>query len=143
LPFTALLLFINKFDFCLVKYLTKGTKKGLNLNMRKLCKTCDKRPVAVNYYKDGVAHYRKQCDHCSRARKEGTPSWYKAGYRKKSKCDRCAYTSKYAQQFNVFHIDGNLNNCRYDNLKSICANCQRLLHSLNLPWRQGDLTPDL
>lgn len=111
--------------------------------MRVLCKTCNQRPVAINYHKDGKTHYRKQCDHCSRVRKEGKPNWQKAGYRKKLKCDRCGFASPYANQFNVYHIDGNLNNCRYNNLKSICANCQRLLFNYNLPWKQGDLTPDL
>jgi len=112
------------------------------MTIRKLCKTCDKRPAAINYHKDGVAHYRSQCDHCSRVSKEGIPSWYRAGYRKKPKCDRCGYTSKFPQQFNVYHVDGNLRNCRYDNLKTVCANCQRVLHSTDVSWRQGDLTPD-
>jgi hypothetical protein len=113
------------------------------MTIRKLCRTCDKRPVAVNYYKQGEAHYRSQCDHCARVAKEGVPSWYKAGYRKKSKCDRCGYTSQFPQQFNVYHVDGNLRNCRYDNLKTVCANCQRVLHSTDGSWKQGDLTPDL
>jgi len=111
--------------------------------MRKLCKTCRQRPVAINYYKKGVPHYRSQCDHCARVSKEGIPRWVKAGYRKKLKCDKCGYSSKHSEQFNVFHVDGNLNNCRYDNLKSVCANCQRLLFSQKALWKQGDLTPDL
>jgi hypothetical protein len=24
----------------------------------------------------------------------------------------------------------------------VCANCQRILHKLKLPWKRGDLTPD-
>jgi hypothetical protein len=111
--------------------------------MRNLCKTCNQRPVAINYHKDGKIHYRKQCDHCSRTRKEGIPRWVRAGYRKKLKCDRCGFASRNSVQFNVYHVDGNLNNCRYDNLKTICANCQRLLYSQKIPWKQGDLTPDL
>jgi predicted HNH restriction endonuclease len=42
----------------------------------------------------------------------------------------------------VFHIDGNLDNCRPSNLKTICANCQRILHKEGVKWRQGDLVPD-
>jgi hypothetical protein len=42
----------------------------------------------------------------------------------------------------VFHIDGDPKNCRFSNLKTVCANCQRVLDRLRLPWRQGDLTPD-
>lgn len=111
--------------------------------MRKLCKICKHRPVAVNYHKEGKTYYRSKCDHCDRVSRNGIPRWFKAGYRKKSKCDRCGFTSKYLEQFDVYHIDGNLNNCRYDNLKSVCANCQRLLHTLHLPWKQGHLVPDL
>jgi predicted HNH restriction endonuclease len=43
----------------------------------------------------------------------------------------------------VFHIDGNLTNSRPSNLKTICANCQRVLHKEGVQWRQGDLVPDL
>jgi predicted HNH restriction endonuclease len=46
------------------------------------------------------------------------------------------------EQFNVFYIDGNLHNNRYTNLKTVCANCQRILHKEGVKWRQGDLTPD-
>jgi hypothetical protein len=110
--------------------------------MRKLCKICSKRPVAINYYKNNKVFYRSKCDHCSRGGSEGLPNWYKAGYRQKNKCDKCGFVSNYPQQFNVFHIDGNLTNCRHSNLKTVCANCQRILQNLNLPWKQGDLSPD-
>jgi predicted HNH restriction endonuclease len=36
-----------------------------------------------------------------------------------------------------------LNNCRPTNLKTVCANCARVLHKENVRWRQGDLVPDL
>jgi predicted HNH restriction endonuclease len=42
----------------------------------------------------------------------------------------------------VYHIDGDISNCKYSNLKTVCANCQRILHKLKQPWRRGDLTPD-
>lgn len=110
--------------------------------MRKLCKVCGRRPAAINYYKEGVPFYRSKCDHCSRGSKEGTPRWYKAGYRKKSKCDKCGFTSRYKEQFDVYHVDGDLTNCKITNLKTVCSNCQRILINLNLPWKQGDLSPD-
>ena len=110
--------------------------------MRKLCKICGTRPRAINYYKEGRIFYRSQCDHCSKGRKEGTPLWVSAGYKKKPICERCGYTSPYQEQFNVFHIDGNLTNCRYSNLKTICANCQRILYKEGIKWKQGDLIPD-
>lgn len=109
--------------------------------MRKLCKKCQQNPVAVNYHKGDRTYYRSTCDRCTR-KSNGVPRWYLSGYRIKAKCDRCGFISQYMQQFNVFHIDGNRDNCRPTNLKSVCANCQRILQELGLPWRQGDLIPD-
>lgn len=110
--------------------------------MRDLCKICKQRPVAVNYYKEGKPFYRSKCDHCAKNRKEGIPQWKLSGYKKKNVCDKCNHTSKYEEQFNVFYVDGNPSNCRYTNLKTVCANCQRILYKLKLPWKQGDLKPD-
>jgi hypothetical protein len=110
--------------------------------MRDMCNKCQQRPVAVNYYKEGRPFYRSTCDHCSRNRKEGVPLWKRSGYKKKTTCDKCGFTSKYQEQFNVYFIDGDMTNCKYTNLKTVCANCQRILYKLGLPWKQGDLTPD-
>lgn len=111
--------------------------------MRPLCKSCGEKPCGINYYKQGTAFYRSKCDTCSRGATPKKPRWAQAGYSKKDKCDKCGYRSKYPEQFNVYHVDGNLNNCRPSNLKTICANCQRILHKEGVKWRQGDLTPDL
>ena len=110
--------------------------------MRNLCKTCGTRPVAVNYYKEGKPFYRSKCDHCARGNGTGVPSWKKAGYKKKDTCDKCGFKSKVAEVFNVFYVDGDLNNNRPNNLKTVCANCQRTLHREGVKWKQGDLTPD-
>jgi predicted HNH restriction endonuclease len=45
--------------------------------------------------------------------------------------------------FRVFHVDGDLNNCRPANLKTVCSNCSQVLHKEGVKWRQGDLVPDL
>ena len=110
--------------------------------MRNLCNMCNQRPVAVNYYKAGRIFYRSKCDHCANQRLDGIAKWQLVGYKKKNVCDKCNYTSKHTEQFNVFYIDGNPANCKFSNLKTVCANCQRVLHKLKLPWRQGDLRPD-
>jgi hypothetical protein len=110
--------------------------------MRELCKKCIKRPVAINYYKEGKPYYRSTCDHCSRNRGEGNPLWALSGYKKKSQCDKCGFKSAVPEVFNVFHVDGNLKNCRYTNLKTVCSNCQRTLHREGIKWKQGDLRPD-
>ena len=110
--------------------------------MRKLCKKCSLRPVAINYRKEGRTFYRSICDHCSRDRKDGRPLWALSGYVKKSACDKCGFKSQHESMFNVFHVDGNLTNCRFNNLKTICANCQRILQQEGIKWKQGDLRPD-
>lgn len=110
--------------------------------MRKNCKKCNQRPVAVNYHKEGKTYYRSLCDHCARGLGENMPVWYRAGYRKKEQCDKCGFKSKHQEVFNVFYVDGDLNNNRPTNLKTVCANCQRILYKEGGRWRQGDLTPD-
>jgi len=107
--------------------------------MRPLC-TCGRAPVAINYYKDGKAFYRSQCGLCARGVKQ--PRWATAGYKMLDKCDKCGFRTPHREVFTVFHVDGNLDNCRHSNLKTVCANCARVLHKEGVRWRQGDLTPD-
>jgi len=102
------------------------------------------RPADINYKKYNRTYYRKKCEICLKHNKTkiGIPKWAQAGYEKKKLCEKCGYTSTYLEQFNIFHIDGNLNNCSFKNLKTICANCQRILHIEGVKWKQGDLLPD-
>jgi hypothetical protein len=110
--------------------------------MRPLCK-CGQRPAAINYKKEGKVYYRKLCERCLRnGVNHGVPKWKQRGYVKKTFCEKCNFKSKHTEQFNVFHIDGDLNNCSPMNLKTICANCQRLLQKEGSRWKQGDLIPD-
>ena len=112
----------------------------LNSTMRPLC-SCGLRPAAVNYRKDGRTYYRSKCERCLGG--QGIARWYRAGYRVKSACDKCGFKSPHKQVFNVYHVDGDLNNCKPANLKTVCANCQRVLQQEGSRWRQGDLVPDL
>ena len=108
--------------------------------MRPLCQ-CKQRPAAVNYKKGNKTYYRKLCERCLRnGVNHGVPKWKQRGYEKKNSCEKCNYKAK--EQFNVFHIDGDLNNCRPSNLKTICANCQRIMQKQGVKWKQGDLVPD-
>lgn len=111
---------------------------------RPLCSCCGTRPAAVNYKKNNRTFYRKKCETCLRHNgvAKGIPKWQRDGYRLKTTCDKCGFKSPYKEQFNVFFVDGDLNNTRPSNLKSVCANCQRLLHKEGVRWRQGDLRPD-
>ena len=111
--------------------------------MRPLC-SCGLRPAAINYYKDNKPYYRKLCEVCLKGGKySGIARWQRAGYLKKSTCDKCGFKSPYPEVFSVFHVDGDLNNCKLANLKTVCANCQRTLHRDGAKWKQGDLVPDL
>tara|TARA_Y100000389_G_C17085696_1_gene328765 strand:- start:27 stop:362 length:336 start_codon:yes stop_codon:yes gene_type:complete len=110
--------------------------------MRPLCK-CGQRPAAINYKKHNKIYYRKLCETCLRnGIGYGIPKWKQKGYIKKNICEKCSYSSKHQEQFNVFHIDGDLNNCRPSNLKTVCANCQRIIQKEGAVWKQGDLRPD-
>jgi hypothetical protein len=109
---------------------------------RPLC-ICGHRPAAVNYKKDGRTYYRKKCEICLKGGVgHGIPKWYQDGYRMKNQCDKCGFKSKYKEQFNVFHVDGNMNNTKPSNLKTVCANCQRVLAKEGITWSQSALRPD-
>jgi hypothetical protein len=112
--------------------------------MRPLCKNCKKKPAAINYHKDNKTFYRSKCESCARYNgiSKGVPRWARHGYEKKSHCEKCGFKSNYSEQFDVYHIDGDLTNCRANNLKTICANCQRIIQKEGNRWRQGDLVPD-
>lgn len=113
---------------------------------RPLCPTCNARPVAVNYIKEDIAHYRTQCDTCIRKGKKvkpAAPAWFKSGYRKKPQCEQCGFKAKFPEkQLNVFHVDGNLKNNDRANLKTICLNCTQEVFKSRLPWKTGPVTPD-
>ena len=112
--------------------------------MRPLCYKCNERPAAVNYKKGNKTYYRRLCEMCLRYGGPSgyMPKWYVAGYRPKQQCDNCGHKSEYKERFRVFHIDANLNNCKFNNLKTVCANCQTTLHLEGIRWKQGDLVPD-
>lgn len=46
------------------------------------------------------------------------------------------------EQLDVYHVDGNRNNVTAYNLKTVCANCQRLKSTQELGWSIGDLEAD-
>jgi hypothetical protein len=110
--------------------------------MRPLCK-CGQRPRAVNYKKNNKIYYRSLCEICmANGLGFGIPRWHRAGYRIKNQCDKCGFRSTHKEVFRVFHIDGNLDNCRHSNLKTVCSNCAQILGKEGITWRQGDLVAD-
>jgi hypothetical protein len=122
----------------------KGIKKVqvLNKSMRPLCK-CGTRPRAINYKKDNKIYYRRLCEKClAKGLYAGIPRWQRNGYKIKNHCEKCGFKSTHAEVFRVFHIDGNLDNCRPSNLKTICCNCAQVLSKEGITWTQGDLLAD-
>ena len=112
---------------------------------RNLCPICSQNPVAVNYIREGVRHYRNSCAACirkGRKLKKEPPPWQKSGYTKKPQCERCGFKFKLADQSNVFYVDGNLKNNNWVNLKTVCLNCQPEVYKSNLPWKPSPLVPD-
>ena len=111
---------------------------------RPICKTCNKNMCAVNYIKKGTRHYRSICDVCGkkRTKKRYVSLWEKAGYKKKASCDLCGFTHLYPTQMTVFHIDGNLTNVAFFNLRTICLNCVEIIKRKEPNWKKGDLTVD-
>lgn len=111
--------------------------------MRPLCE-CGSRPRAINYYKNGKVFYRKHCEVClTNGLYHGIPRWKRSGYKMKNQCDKCGFRSPHREIFRVFHVDGNLNNCRANNLKTVCSNCRQILSKEGISWKQGDLVADL
>lgn len=113
--------------------------------IRPICKECNRNPRAINYVREGVKHYRSICDECGKKKAKKTkrsPAWEKAGYKKKTICDVCGFRSVYPTQMTVFHIDGDLRNVSFNNLRSICLNCVEVVKRKEVTWKRGDLQVD-
>ena len=72
----------------------------------------------------------------------GVTALQRSGYRKKSKCELCGFKAQTQLQLDVLFVDGNLRNTNNTNLKTVCANCQRLSSVKRLGWKIGDLVAD-
>lgn len=112
---------------------------------RPICSVCQQRPRAINYYRDGIAHYRTRCEVCVKKNKKikpPQPKWMLRGFKKRTNCDLCGFRARYASQIVVYHIDGDLNNCELTNLRCICKNCVEVVNKNDFTWKRGDLEPD-
>lgn len=113
---------------------------------RPLCRTCNAKPRAYAYRKDTKTYWRSQCDTCIRKRRQqkvsGVAKWQLSGYKKKTRCELCGFRAVVREQLDVYHVDGNRNNVTAYNLKTVCANCQRLKSTQELGWSIGDLEVD-
>jgi hypothetical protein len=116
------------------------------MNERKLCPTCLENPVAVNYVREDTVHYRSKCTSCirkGRKLKPNPPAWAKSGYKKTERCELCGFKAKIpARQLFVFHVDNNLKNNNWHNLKTVCANCRIELDATRVAWKPAPIVPD-
>ena len=113
---------------------------------RPLCNKCGKEPKAVNCYRNGRIYYRTLCETCLGMKKnlmKIKPRWIRAGYIKKSVCEKCGFKPRFQDQLFVFFIDNDRNNIHISNIKTVCSNCQIELSIDPQGWRQGDLRIDL
>jgi len=116
-----------------------------NGSQRPLCQECNSKPAAYNYRRGNKIYYRKKCDSCIRKSNSSsitTPAWQRSGYAKNKSCEMCGFTAQHPHQLDVYYVDGNMTNNNNRNLKTVCANCNRLLHVKKQGWRQGDLVSD-
>ena len=116
------------------------------IQIRPLCVTCKSKPRAYAYKKGNKIYWRKLCDACNRKKSKkkigGITALQRSGYRKKSKCELCGFKAQTQLQLDVLFVDGNLRNTNNTNLKTVCANCQRLSSVKRLGWKIGDLVAD-
>lgn len=111
---------------------------------REVCPRCNKNLQAINYHRGEKTYYRSLCTPCIHRKKisiKKVPGWARAGYKKSTKCDRCAFIFKLPDQSQVYYVDGNTNNNNWLNLRTICLNCSREV--VKTKWRPGELRPDL
>ena len=86
------------------------------------------------------------CDTCIRKKAGkkigGVPALQRSGYKIRKKCELCGFKAQDNSQMDVLFVDGNLKNTSAANLKTVCANCQRLGGVRRLGRRVGDLVAD-
>jgi len=118
----------------------------MNKTIRPLCVECKSNPRAYAYRTNDKIYWRRLCDTCNRkhAKKKigGITALQRSGYKKKLKCEICGFKAQHQVQLDVLFVDGNLKNTTESNLKTVCANCQRLSGVRRLGWRMGDLVAD-
>ena len=114
-------------------------------HIRPLCQECNSKPAAYNYRRGDKVYYRKKCDSCIRKSNSNTistPAWQRSGYVKHRSCEMCGFVAQHPYQLDVYYVDANMTNNTASNLKTVCANCNRLMHVKKHGWKQGDLAVD-
>lgn len=91
---------------------------------RPLCKNCNVVPSKFNgISKLGYKKYHKYCNICSKILYSEK---YKHLQHKQLKCEFCGFKATDKCQLDIVYKDGNKKNKKLSNLKTLCANCNRL-----------------
>ena len=93
---------------CCSKNLQRKTYKG---TFKPICRSCDNR----RYFKNHPI-------------KKVNKIWLSYKKYKKKVCELCGFIAIDKCQLDVHHVDGNHHNNDPNNLKTLCANCHRLIH---------------
>ena len=95
-----------------------------NQQPRPLCKNCNislAKPNGIS--KHGFRKWHKYCASCAKAAYNN-----KFGYllNKKTKCEQCGFIAADTCQLDIVYKDENTKNKLKSNMKTLCANCNRL-----------------
>jgi hypothetical protein len=115
--------------------LTKQPHRTLCIN----CKISLAKPNGMS--KHGFIKWHKYCASCAKAAYNS-----KFGYllHKKNSCEECNFIPQDKCQLDIIYKDGNKKNKEKSNLKTLCANCNRI-HQKNLRSKKKsilDITVD-
>jgi hypothetical protein len=103
---------------------------------RPLCDHCKVSLAKQNgKSKHGFKKWHKYCSSCAKAAYDE-----KFGFllNKKNKCDKCGFIPEDTCQLDLIYKDGNKKNKEKSNLKTLCANCNRL-HQKKLREKQKSI----
>lgn len=91
---------------------------------RPLCENCKVTLAKPNgKSKHGFQKWHRYCSTCSKAAYNN-----KFGFllNKKNKCEKCGFVPEDKCQLDIVYKDGNIKNKEKSNMKTLCANCNRL-----------------
>jgi hypothetical protein len=91
---------------------------------RPVCQNCNFALAKPNgKSKHGFQKWHKYCDDCAKALYSKK---HKHLQHKKATCEECGFVPEDRCQLDLVYRDGNQNNKKDANLKTLCANCSRL-----------------